>query len=115
MADQPKQLDPRPPLIEKIHVTVRNRTKVLFDDDAKSITSKNDTGEFDVLPEHSNFISLISNPVIIRSLDGQKHEITFSSNGLMKVKDGNVHCYVDLLSNEFKQKTTAELQNTGNK
>jgi len=85
--------------IEKIHVTVRNRTKVLFNDEVKSVSSKNDTGIFDILPEHSNFISLISSPLIIRKLDGHKQEISFT-NGLIKVKDNSIHCYIDLLSPE---------------
>ena len=76
---------------------VRNRTQILFDEEVKSVSSKNDTGVFDVLPEHSNFISLISSPLTIRKLDGQKKEITFI-NGLIKVKDNVVHCYIDLLS-----------------
>ena len=85
------------PSIEKIHVVVRNRFSIIFDKDVKSITSKNDTGTFDVLPEHSNFISLISSPLILRTLDGKKQEITFK-NGLIKVKDNSIHCYVDLLA-----------------
>jgi F0F1-type ATP synthase epsilon subunit len=93
--------NPAPPAVvpsaEKIRVTVRNRTQVLFDEEAKSISSKNDTGVFDVLPEHSNFISLITSPLIIRKLDGEKKEITFTS-GLIKVKENTVHCYVDLIS-----------------
>jgi F0F1-type ATP synthase epsilon subunit len=87
------------PAAEKIHIRVRNRTRVLFDGDAKSITSKNDTGVFDVLPEHSNFISLITSPLTIRTLDGQKQEITFN-NGIIKVKDNSARCYIDLLSKE---------------
>jgi F0F1-type ATP synthase epsilon subunit len=85
------------PSAEKIHVIVRNRNSILFDNDVKSITSKNDTGIFDILPEHSNFISLISSPLILRTADGQKKEITFK-NGLIKVKDNAIHCYVDLLA-----------------
>src|SRR6266568_6548943 len=80
MADtQPtQQINPPPaPSAEKIHVTVRNRIRVLFDDYAKSVTSKNDTGIFDVLPEHSNFISLITSPLTVRTLEGKKQEITF--------------------------------------
>jgi F0F1-type ATP synthase epsilon subunit len=107
MADiQPTQsTNPTPPeakpTSEKIHLTIRNRIRVLFDDDVKAVTSKNDTGIFDVLPEHSNFISLITSPLIIRKLDGQKQEITFN-NGLIKVKENTVHCYIDLLSKENK-------------
>ena len=82
---------------ETIRVVVRNRIQVLFNEEAKSVTSKNDTGTFDVLPEHSNFISLISSPLVIRKTNGQKQEITFK-NGLLKVKDNSVHCYVDLLA-----------------
>ena len=84
---------------EKIHVRVRNRIKLLFDDDVTAVTSKNDTGIFDVLPEHANFISLISSPLILRKLDGQKQEIPFT-NGIIKVKDNAVYCYIDLISKE---------------
>lgn len=82
---------------EKIHLTIRNRTKIIFNEDVKSITSRNDTGIFDILPEHSNFISLITSPLIVRKLDGQKQEVPFIS-GLLKVKDNTVFCYIDLLS-----------------
>jgi F0F1-type ATP synthase epsilon subunit len=84
---------------EKIHLRVRNRTQLLFNDDVKSVTSKNDTGIFDVLPEHANFISLITSPLILRKLDGQKQEIPFV-NGIIKVKDNAVYCYIDLISKE---------------
>lgn len=107
MADtqtQPQPTNPQPattPQAVKLHVTVRNRIKVVFDDDAQSVSSKNATGVFDILPEHSNFISLIMSPLTIRTMDGKKHEITFD-NGLLKVRNNAVHCYVDLLSPEAK-------------
>ena len=102
MADtQPTQPQATPSTVavnlEKIKVTVRNRTAVLFDDYVKSVTSKNDTGVFDVLPTHSNFISLISSPLVLGQLDGKKKEITFTT-GILKVKDNAVHCYVDLVT-----------------
>jgi len=84
---------------EKIHVTVRNRTQILFNDDVKSLTSKNDTGLFDILPEHSNFISLIGGSIIIGKLNGQKQEIPVK-NGVIKVKDNAIYCYIDLISKE---------------
>ena len=84
---------------EKIHLTVRNRVRVLFEQDVQSVTSTNDTGIFDILPEHANFISLITSPLIIRKLDGQKYEIPFTK-GLLRVKDNAVFCYVDLMLNK---------------
>ena len=104
MADQPipnTQASQKAPGVDpaavKIHVTVRNRMQILFNEDVKSVTSRNDTGLFDVLPEHANFISLITSPLIIGKSDGGKKEITFT-NGIIKVKDNAVYCYIDLLS-----------------
>jgi F0F1-type ATP synthase epsilon subunit len=96
---------------EKIHVTVRNRTQILFNDDVKSLTSKNDTGIFDILPEHANFISLIGGSLIIGKMDGQKQEIPVR-NGVIKVKDNAIYCYIDLISKEanLKPQPTATLQ-----
>ena len=94
-SSQPLKSVPAPSPM-KIRVTVRNRTQVVFDGEVKSVSSKNDTGIFDILPEHSNFISLISSPLIVRKLDGQKQEIPFK-NGIIKVKDNAIHCYIDLL------------------
>ncbi|HSX08605.1 MAG TPA: hypothetical protein VLF93_00445 [Candidatus Saccharimonadales bacterium] len=82
---------------EKIHLRIRNRTQIIFNDDVKSVTSRNDTGLFDILPEHANFISLISSPLIIGKLDGKKQEIPFN-NGIIKVKDNAIFCYIDLIS-----------------
>ena len=98
------------PSEEKIRVTIQNRNKVLFDDYVKSVSSKNDTGVFDVLPEHSNFISLITSPLTLRTIDGHKQEITFD-NGIIKVKDNAVHCYVDLLAKALKPNTILQKQN----
>jgi len=94
---------------ETIHVIVRNRTQILFDGDVKSVTSKNDTGLFDILPEHTNFISIITSPLILGKIDGQKQQIFFQ-NGLIKVKDNSIFCYIDLISSEAKLKPTLPVQ-----
>lgn len=94
---------------EKIHVMVRNRTQLLFNDDVKSLTSKNDTGIFDILPEHANFISLIGGSLILRKLDGQKQEIPLR-NGIVKVKDNAIYCYIDLISKEANINPQANVQ-----
>ena len=48
-----------------IRVLVRNRERIFFNDKASSVSSFNDRGPFDVLPQHANFLSLISKAVII--------------------------------------------------
>ena len=102
--DQPLPTSTPPPpksaphgIADKIHVLIRNRQKIIYEDDVKSLSSKNDTGTFDVLPEHANFITLINQTVTVRKLDSSEEVFKFE-NGLMKVKDNVVHCYMDLLS-----------------
>jgi F0F1-type ATP synthase epsilon subunit len=99
---QPVQAAESKPVADKVHVMIRNRQTILFEGDVKAISSKNDTGVFDVLPEHTNFISLINESITVHQLDGS--EQTFQlQNGVMKVKEYAVHCYIDLLSqNEVK-------------
>jgi F0F1-type ATP synthase epsilon subunit len=98
-----------PAAAEKIHVTVRNRTQILFSEYVKALTSKNDTGIFDILPEHANFISLIGGSLILRKLDGQKQEIPLR-NGVIKVKDNAIYCYIDLISKEANIKPASMAQ-----
>ncbi len=83
--------------LDKIHVMIRNRRQLLFDDDVKAVTSKNDTGIFDVLPEHSNFISVLKEAITLHKIDGTEEVIPLK-NGVMKVKDSGVKCYIDLLT-----------------
>jgi F0F1-type ATP synthase epsilon subunit len=109
MADIPNQSQsaqtPQPAtpqlVADKVHVVIRNRQTVLFEGDVKAISSKNDTGIFDVLPEHTNFISLINESITVHLLDGSKQTFQLQ-NGVMKVKEYAVHCYVDLLSPDEK-------------
>ena len=95
------------PDAQKIHLTVRNRIKVLFSDDIAALTTTNDTGIFDVLPEHANLISLINSNLIVHKLDGSQLVLPLK-NGLLKVKDSAIHCYVDLLAAEEPQQAAQQ-------
>lgn len=109
MSDQLTNQIPHPsqppavaPVADHIHVMVRNRKQLLFDDDVKAVTSKNDTGIFDVLPEHSNFISVLKESITIHKLDGTELVIPLQ-NGLIKVKDSSIKCYIDLLTADINK------------
>ncbi len=53
-----------------------NPNRILWEGTAKSVSSKNNFGPFDLLPEHANFVTLVKKePIIIRST---KEEKTFS-------------------------------------
>lgn len=79
----------------ELQVTVMDLEKILYQGVARSISSVNDTGPFDILPLHSNFISLIQKKVDIR--DGEGHRKTFSIvKGVLICRKNTVHVYLGL-------------------
>ncbi len=78
---------------DKVNLLVKDREKVVFDGDVKSISSVNKKGPFDVLPIHGNFISIIKQKLTIHKLDGTDQEF-YLDNGVMKVKENRVEVYL---------------------
>jgi F0F1-type ATP synthase epsilon subunit len=78
-----------------MHVKVYAPFKVYFDGLAQSISAVNDTGPFDILPKHHNFMTLInSGEVIVRTENGEeKFKI---SHGIMHVKADDVVVFLDV-------------------
>lgn len=50
-----------------LHVRIISPQQLLLDTEAQSVSSKNLSGNFDILPQHANFITLIENsPIVVR-------------------------------------------------
>lgn len=80
---------------KNMHVKVYAPFKVYYDDLADSISAVNDTGEFDILPKHHNFMTLISQgDVIVRS--GEREEKIPIQKGIMHVKSDEVIVFLDV-------------------
>lgn len=80
----------------KLHIKLFSPYKVFFDDDAKSISAENDTGPFDVLPRHHNFITLLNTcEVIINSLEGKEKRIRISK-AVMHVRHNTITIFLDV-------------------
>ncbi|MFH1536278.1 MAG: hypothetical protein ABIC96_04420 [Patescibacteria group bacterium] len=78
-------------------VIIRNRERILIQEEVKSLSSINEKGPFDILGEHENFISIIKEHLIIEKKDGTKQEIKFD-NGIVKVYANEVQVYIGILS-----------------
>ena len=78
-----------------ITVLVKSLKKTYFEGKASSLTSLNDTGEFDILSEHANFISLIKKYVIIdKGLTSEQKLVV--SNGVLRVKENKVEIFLEV-------------------
>ncbi len=65
-----------------------------FQGKAVSVTSENDLGRFDILYNHSNFITLIYDELIIQTPKG---EVDYQfERGVMKVKENRVNIFLGL-------------------
>ena len=76
-------------------VTVRKRETILFTGEVTSITSINEKGRFDVLPEHENFITVISSFLILKTPEGKEKQFDITS-GVMKVYENTITVYLDI-------------------
>jgi F0F1-type ATP synthase epsilon subunit len=78
-----------------MHIKVYSPFKVYFDGEGYSLSGKNTTGPFDVLPEHHNFISLLTpGELIIRNRSGdQKMRI---NGGLLHVRSNRAIVFLDV-------------------
>ena len=79
---------------KSIVVDIRNRKEQFFKGEAKTVSSVNDTGEFDVLSKHANFVTLIRGYVIIDK--GLPSEKKFDiDSGVIASKTDAVDVYLD--------------------
>jgi len=69
--------------------------EVFYQGKAEVISSQNQLGEFDILPKHTNFITLIFNNIIIITPDKKKLTYQFK-RGVLDVTKNKVNVFLGL-------------------
>lgn len=78
-----------------LKVSIKSRTKNLFEGAATSISSFNDTGAFDVLLSHANFITLIKQAIFIDKGLASEKKLDITS-GVLSCTNDEVSVYLDI-------------------
>lgn len=78
-----------------IHVKVYSAFQTHYDAAAYSVTAVNHTGQFDVLPFHKNFISVLEPCDVVVVTPRQQVTIPISQ-GMMYVHNNRVTVYLDV-------------------
>ncbi len=79
-----------------MHIKVHSPFRVYFDENAYSISGANATGPFDILPQHHNFMTLLTpGDLLIRTPDRGTVTIRISQ-GVMHVKKDAVIVFLDV-------------------
>jgi len=76
-------------------VKIHTPFTVYFDDEANSVSAENETGLFDILPRHKNFMTLLKPcEITVRTSNGEKKFLI--SKGVMHVKADQVVVFLDV-------------------
>ena len=80
---------------DKLGIKIYSPFKIFYDGIGSSLSAANDTGPFDILPGHHNFISLVKpGLIIVRDAKGeQKFEV---SRGVLHVKSNSITVFLDV-------------------
>lgn len=78
-----------------VNVKVYSPFKVYFNGPAFSVSAENETGPFDILPKHYNFMTLL-NPGIITVRTEQKDQKFQIARGVMHVKNNGIIIFLDV-------------------
>jgi F0F1-type ATP synthase epsilon subunit len=76
-----------------LEVYIRSRTKNYYKGSAQSLTTYNDKGELDILPMHTNFVSIIKKYIIVDKGLPTLKKFDLES-AVLSVQDGKVDVYV---------------------
>lgn len=81
---------------EKLNVIARAPFEVFYEGVADALSAENPVGEFDILPGHADFFSvLVPGDVIIET--GSSDPVKFSiNNGMITVRDNDVMLFVNM-------------------
>jgi F0F1-type ATP synthase epsilon subunit len=78
------------------YLKVYSPFKVYYEDNVNSISAINDTGPFDILAHHHNFITLLNSCNLVIRTVGKEDTIIIISRGIMQVKTDRVIVFLDV-------------------
>jgi F0F1-type ATP synthase epsilon subunit len=74
---------------------ILNTEKVLFEGNVKSVSSENETAKFDILPGHTNFISIIKDRMELITAENEKKEFNLEY-GIVMVYENVLNVYLGI-------------------
>lgn len=86
-------MNEKPLEIELFWSPVTNKEK--FQGEAKAVSSENKVGEFDILPGHANFITLIFNSITIETIDQGEQTYEFK-RGVLEIANNKVEIFLEV-------------------
>lgn len=89
-----KKTDPKEG--DVFHLKVYSPFKNYYEGDVASVSAANDTGDFDILAGHHNFITLLNPCDLVIRVKQKEDEVIKITRGIMQVKADDVVVFLDV-------------------
>ncbi|MBI4039187.1 hypothetical protein HY384_04515 [Candidatus Daviesbacteria bacterium] len=86
-----------------LHVRIISPQKLILDTDVQSVSSKNLQGNFDILAQHANFITIVENSPIVVRISGQKPLVFKFPLAIIFATENKVNIYTYIQPNLEKK------------
>lgn len=80
---------------KNFHLKIVSRQGDIFNGEVGFISSVNEEGEFDILPQHANFISLLKEKITYKPINDEVRELKFDT-ALLRMKDNDLEIYLGI-------------------
>lgn len=87
---------------EEFNLLIRDKQNILYQGKASALSTRNVDGPLDILPEHTHFISLVKDFILVTKPDGTKSQFTIDM-GIIKVYENEVWVYLGIFSTPTKK------------
>lgn len=78
-----------------LQVKISTPTEIVFEGEAESVSSTNSQGNFDILPFHANFVTLVQKEPIRVKSGGREKQFSFK-NAVIHTNKSIVNIYGDV-------------------
>ncbi len=85
---------------QTLHVRIISPQELILDSYAQSVSSKNEQGSFDILPQHANFITLVENSEIVVKVANQKPLVFKYPLAIIITRENKVNIYTHIQPQE---------------
>lgn len=82
-------------MADVLQVRINSPEKLLWEGEAISVSSKNSQGPFDILPYHTNFVTILEDVVIKVNTGHEIKDFTFP-HSVMYVHSNRVYIYTNI-------------------
>ncbi len=81
----------------QLNVIARSPFTVYYEGPAEVLSASNKVGQFDILPGHADFFSVLApGEVIVTKTDGDDPTTFSITNGILTVRDDEVYLFADV-------------------